>query len=194
MTRTLAFCTGSVSFVIGVIAGLAMIGCGGAARAVQMTPQAQSVQTGTDDPPPGMREIGPVEAVHGHGCGSHGREGQYESAYAELRNTAASRGATYVKIVQMIEPHSENPRCYDQRFIIRGLAYAPGEATSEAQQAPEATNNCNPPCSPGYECQAGVCVALCNPPCSPGYECANDRTCQPVALSPFDESSSAASQ
>lgn len=37
---------------------------------------------------------------------------------------------------------------------------------------------CAPPCSPGYFCQAGLCLAECNPPCGPGRTCSADRVCR----------------
>jgi hypothetical protein len=37
---------------------------------------------------------------------------------------------------------------------------------------------CDPPCSPGYACQAGICVALCNPTCGPDQVCGGDRICR----------------
>jgi hypothetical protein len=59
-----------------------------------------------------------------------------------------------------------------------------GKAAVESK-APAAAiaggGSCTPPCSPGYECQAGVCQALCNPACSPGFTCSADRLCRPAA-------------
>ena len=37
---------------------------------------------------------------------------------------------------------------------------------------------CDPPCSPGYSCDAGACVAQCNPPCAAGEVCGGDRVCR----------------
>jgi hypothetical protein len=39
---------------------------------------------------------------------------------------------------------------------------------------------CSPPCSPGYACSAGVCVAECNPACVAGQICRSDRVCVPA--------------
>jgi hypothetical protein len=145
-----------------------------------MSPTAHQVEARKADPPPGAREVGPIEAVHGSGCGLIGEKGSYESALAVLRNMAAEKNADYVQILSMTEPHSEHG-CFDQRFIIRGMAFQVRGAAA-APSAPPATtgDGCSPPCSPGYACQASQCIALCNPPCSPGYACANDRTCKPA--------------
>jgi len=42
----------------------------------------------------------------------------------------------------------------------------------------EASRDCTPPCSPGYECNSGTCAALCNPACPAGWVCGPDRTCR----------------
>jgi hypothetical protein len=46
---------------------------------------------------------------------------------------------------------------------------------------PAAPLGCEPPCSPGYACEAGICRALCNPACSAGQVCRADRVCVPAA-------------
>ena len=51
-----------------------------------------------------------------------------------------------------------------------GLAAAPASTPSAA---------CNPLCSPGYVCSAGVCQAQCNPACGAGETCRADRVCVP---------------
>ncbi len=160
------------------------LGCGGAATPVEMLPEGQSVHTGTTDATEGMQEIGTIEVRHGGGCGLYGHEGNYESAYAMLRNEAARRGATYVKILQVLEPHTEGG-CYEVGFVIRGLAYSGGVPQPAASAGGEQAS-CDPPCSPGYRCENSTCIALCNPPCQPGFACADDRTCQ--ATQPADAS------
>lgn len=40
------------------------------------------------------------------------------------------------------------------------------------------SGSCDPPCSPGYRCEAAACVALCNPPCPSGAVCGSDRVCR----------------
>lgn len=99
--------------------------CGGVAANTQLVPGAAEVRTGKSDPPEGFVEIGPIEAVHGTGCGAFGKLGTYEGAYSVLRNKAAEMGATYVRINTMTEPHSE-ASCYNNTFVIRGTAYRPG--------------------------------------------------------------------
>jgi hypothetical protein len=106
-------------------AGLLLLGCGGSAPRVELVPRAADVRTAKSDPPDGYSEIGPIEAVHGSGCGDLGKLGTYEGAFNTLRNKAVEVGATYVRINSMTEPHLEGD-CYDDRFIIRGTAYRPG--------------------------------------------------------------------
>jgi hypothetical protein len=41
-----------------------------------------------------------------------------------------------------------------------------------------ASSSCDPPCSPGYRCTDGQCLALCNPPCGEGMRCNQQRMCE----------------
>jgi hypothetical protein len=151
------------------------------ATPVAIAPAAQQVQIAKADPPRGSREIGPIEAIHGEGCGGFGAKGSYESALAVLRNKAAAMGGNYVELMTLTEPHSEHG-CYDDRFIIRGNVYRVGDAPPEAPVAKAAPppDSCSPPCSPGYACSAGVCLAQCNPACAANEVCRQDRTCGPA--------------
>lgn len=150
------------------------------ATPVAVSPEAQQITIGKSDPPAGAREVGPVEATHGHGCGGFGARGSYESALAELRNKTAEMGGNYVQIMTMTEPHSEHG-CFDQRFIIRGVVFRVQGAPAELPVAKASPDACTPPCSPGYACQAGTCVAQCNPACGPSQVCRQDRTCGPAS-------------
>ena len=69
----------------------------------------------------------------------------------------------------------------DVHVVTATLALAATPTAGASQAGPSASDGCDPPCSPGYQCEANACKALCNPVCSPGYVCANDRTCQPEA-------------
>ncbi|MDB4982126.1 MAG: Periplasmic serine protease, DO/DeqQ family [Myxococcales bacterium] len=111
-----------LAFVVSVLAG-----CGGAAALPPVSTAAQAVRIGKADPSPGMKEVGPIEAIHGEGCGAMGNKGSYEGALAVLKNKAASDGADYVQIFTMTEPHSESG-CFDQTFKIRGMAFKGGTA------------------------------------------------------------------
>jgi hypothetical protein len=46
-----------------------------------------------------------------------------------------------------------------------------------AEAAP--TDDCFPPCSPGYLCHEQLCIQACNPPCGTDDRCTEDRTCVP---------------
>ncbi len=67
----------------------------------------------------------------------------------------------------------------ERRSTMGGIAMAATIARSTAGSPQLAAETCTPPCSPGYQCQGNICVALCNPACTAGMHCANDRTCQP---------------
>jgi hypothetical protein len=102
---------------------LALIGgCGGPAVSLRLIAGADAVEVSTVPPGDGYAPLGPVTGTHGDGCGDFGHRGEYEDALVALRNAAVERGATYVTIVSVLEPH-QNGTCLDQRFVIRGLAY-----------------------------------------------------------------------
>jgi hypothetical protein len=164
------------------------------ATPVAVSPSAQGVEIAKADPPKGSREIGPIEAVHGNGCGGFGAKGTYESALAELRNQAAEKGGNYVQLMTMTEPHSEHG-CFDDRFIIRGIVYRVSDAPVEppvAKAAPDAasappappvvtlqgSDACVPACRKGFVCTPrGQCVSACNPPCAAGEKCTEAGEC-----------------
>jgi hypothetical protein len=104
-------------------------------------------------------------------------------------------GGDYAQIVSVDAPvHTTD--CLSNRWVIHAVAYrtlytapvAPSPApplppgVPLAPDAPPAaaTRTCDPPCSPGYTCSAGVCLALCNPTCGAGQVCRQDRTCGPA--------------
>jgi hypothetical protein len=62
--------------------------------------------------------------------------------------------------------------------IVRGVVFR----RSAAQPATEeTTEECNPICSPGFDCKGTKCVPLCNPACEDGESCGRDRLCHPRA-------------
>jgi Domain of unknown function (DUF4156) len=167
------------SWIACVLLGLASC----EAAPVAVAPEAKQVTVAKADPPAGSREIGPLEVTHGRGCGGFGERGTYESAMAELRNETAQKGGNYVQIMTMTEPHTSTSSCFDNRFIIRGVVFQvsspPAAELPVAKASPDAS--CSPPCSPGYACQAGTCIAQCNPACGPNQACRQDRTCGPAS-------------
>lgn len=63
----------------------------------------------------------------------------------------------------------------------------PAVAKSEgegASAAPAPAASCDPPCSPGYKCSEGQCLALCNPPCGEGMRCNQQRICESASPAP----------
>jgi hypothetical protein len=157
-----------------------LLSCGAAAQVEPISPEAEKVIVRKSDPPSTATDLGPLEVEHGSGCGGYGRQGSYEGALNLLKAEAASRGADYVSLLSMTEPHSEHG-CFDQRFILRGAAYKLGseQPTSESTSESPGSDECEPPCSPGYQCNGSTCMPLCNPPCTDGDVCRNDRTCGP---------------
>ncbi len=152
------------------------------ARPEAVTPGAQAVHVSKSDPPASAKNLGPIEVVHGHGCGLNGAKGSYDSAEAELRNQAEERGGDYVQITKVTEPHVEGG-CYDERFTIRGVVFRvnPALVEAEADVDAAAAPSCVPPCSPGYRCESGSCRAECNPVCALNETCGQDRTCRPTS-------------
>jgi hypothetical protein len=70
---------------------------------------------------------------------------------------------------------------------------AGGEAPKTASEpaalpkdAKSAAGGCEPPCSPGYRCEANQCLALCNPACGEGMRCNQQRICESVAALPAE--------
>lgn len=59
---------------------------------------------------------------------------------------------------------------------------AVGAPSAEApREVAATTSTCEPPCSPGYRCEASQCVAVCNPPCGEGMRCNQQRMCESAA-------------
>jgi hypothetical protein len=170
---------------------LAVVACGCATADVpSLSPAAERLRIGKNDPEPGMREIGQIEAVNGTGCGAFGAKGTYEGAMNDLKNRGAAMNADYVQIFTVTEPHGE-PGCYQDSFLIRATAFkasravrapAPAAGVAAAGVANSAqVGGCEPPCSPGFACKGAVCEPLCNPPCEAGEICTRKRVCEEVA-------------
>lgn len=53
------------------------------------------------------------------------------------------------------------------------------QSVASAPSPPRVPEGCNPPCSPGYQCEASRCLAVCNPPCEAGSRCNQQRSCEP---------------
>jgi hypothetical protein len=141
-----------------------------------LTPRARAVTVGKTAPASKARELGAVESEDGSGCGMLGHAGSYEGAEAKLRDETAVMGGDYVEIVKVI-PAIQSLDCLSNRWAIEGIAYRTGSAVPPAPPPAPAVVDCTPPCSPGYACSAGTCLALCNPACGPDQICRQDRTC-----------------
>lgn len=69
-------------------------------------------------------------------------------------------------------------RVLEVRVLERAPVAAATPTVPLATAPAPAPAGCEPICSPGYGCQAGVCVPLCNPPCGDGDVCGGDRICR----------------
>jgi hypothetical protein len=117
-----------------------------------------------------------------------------EYALNDLRNQAAKLGANYV---QHDPPQMGSGDGTTTTVTITGTAYlcakgdtpvgpgAPVQPAPATPAAPAATaappapaGGCDPPCSPGYECESSVCKPQCNPPCAADQICNQQRVCE----------------
>jgi hypothetical protein len=190
--------------VLAAMLGL-LLACGAAAPATLLTPQGQTVEAGRGPPPLGARNLGPIDASHGGGCGLLAQRGTYEGALAGLRNLAAEIGGNYVQIESVIEPHDDSG-CTTGGFAIRGVVFFVPQGSPQVAPPPRspptptpapaptptptptpapapapAPGLCDPLCSPGFVCTRGVCTPVCNPACEADEICTRRRTCEPVA-------------
>jgi hypothetical protein len=148
-----------------------------------LSPTALAVEVRKADPPEGSTDLGRITATDGFGCGALASNGTYEGAVANLRREAAKRGANYAEIVGIVEPHFTGD-CDNNIFTIQARLFRV-RAAPAAPRPSLTVDTCDPPCSPGYACELGVCTALCNPPCDNGMVCRQDRTCgRPPAAPP----------
>jgi len=164
-------------------AGLLLVGVAGCQAEPPLrpvSPQAERVRVESFEPPAGARLAGPIQASDGEGCGIGGTPGSLANATAALKEAAARRGLGFVKLTHVTKPYSGRD-CYHVDYVLEGLAYYLDSAPPPAAPAALSTSvECSPPCSPGYMCSSGVCVAQCNPACSAEQLCRTDRVCVPA--------------
>jgi hypothetical protein len=151
------------------LAGLAPTACGSRTEAVEAPGPRTGVEISDAAPPPGYEPLGPIEATHGQGCGVFGKDGTREGAMDALTALASKRGADFVHVVEVSEPHPTR-QCFEHEYKLRGLAY-------RANRSVPAPAACVPPCSAGYACVQDRCEPVCDPPCAADAMCRADRTC-----------------
>lgn len=178
--------------IVGCAALLAFTACNSVAAVPPLSPQAQLVRVETSDPPLGAKPLGAVQASHGDACQFNGELGTEQGATALLKEAAVRRGADFVKVTRVTKPYSGHD-CYHREFIIEGLSYrvvaAPIVVPSAVVPVPAApavasVALCTPICSPGYQCEAGICRPQCNPACGADQVCRADRVCVPASPAP----------
>jgi len=95
---------------------------GATALVVSLKPGAEIVKVAKADPPDNYEEIGPVSGYDGKGCGGFGYYGTYERAVTDIKNRTHSKGADYVQIFTITEPHLRGD-CFDNLYKLSGTAY-----------------------------------------------------------------------
>jgi len=128
------------ALVVGLLLGL---GCA-TVPPPTLAEGAEQVRTGKGDPDPGMEELGPIEVWDGRRCGHLGKRGSFKHVMIRLKNKAVEMQADYVQIFTITEPHAVTSSCFDDRFVVRGMAFrkpqalAPARATAAAKPPAEA--------------------------------------------------------
>lgn len=138
-----------------------------------LSPEARAVRLEAVDPPSGATPLGAIEASDGNGCGLRGSPGSLENAKGRLRETAARRGANYVKLIRIQEPYTEH-ECYHVAFKLEGLSFRlPGAATTPSAPRRDAAPGslATAPCVQPAPVVAAVSSTptACVPDCAPGY-------------------------
>jgi len=189
--------------------GLAVLGACKSTELRPSSPAVSTVRIEHFNPPSGSAFIGPIQVTDGQGCGIFSEHGTLENARVRLQEAAVRQGADFVKLVKEIKPYSGRdclhheytleglayrvgpPRAASVPTVtpapavglaapaVASAAPAVGLAAPSAAPASTPSAACNPLCSPGYVCSAGVCQAQCNPACGAGETCRADRVCVP---------------
>ncbi|NVJ61134.1 MAG: hypothetical protein HWE27_12140 [Gammaproteobacteria bacterium] len=73
-------------------------------------------------PADNYKEIGPIEASDGKGCGTFGYEGTYDRALINLKSKAAEQGGDYVKLDILNLPFLVG-NCFDNSYTIIGVLF-----------------------------------------------------------------------
>jgi hypothetical protein len=94
------------------------LGC--APKRVALSPEAARVRVSRDEPPAGFVPLGPLEAS----------DRSYSAALAALQSAAAREHADFVKLTSVTEPHAEGDCCFDDHFLLKGLAFRRPDAAT----------------------------------------------------------------
>lgn len=164
---------------------IVLVACGRPSRPAEAPADPETVVVSKAEPPSSCKAITTVWSENDEG-------------YWVLRGEAAKRGANYV----VLDLAELRPKFISFVTRVTGRAFAcpakvpvsseaasasaapPGTAAISGGPAPlpAPAAGCSPPCSPGYECSAGLCAPLCNPACAASDVCAPDRVCRPRAV------------
>jgi hypothetical protein len=144
----------------------ALLACGGAAPKPQVAADSNKVEVGKGDPPSGFVQMQTLEVQHGSGCGLYGTKGNFDGAYALLRDEGHKIGADYVQIMTVQEPYSDGA-CAHQEYRMTGVAYRRGSGA--AKQAPPA---------PAQASAARACVPGATQACLGPGACKGAQACR----------------
>jgi hypothetical protein len=118
-------------------------------------------------PGPGYVEVAQIERSFG--------AGQYRNPQ-EFANSVHAKVCAVGGEVLATEANSAD-------VIVRGIVFRragePQPPQARATDRAPAADSCSPICSPGFSCNAGICIPQCNPACTEAETCGNDRLCHP---------------
>lgn len=100
---------------------LLLVGCA-AGPEVRLSSGATNVKIAKSDPADNYKEIGPITASDGSGCGGFGYRGTYDRVVTNLKNMAYQLGGDFVQIFTMTEPHLRGG-CFDNTYTISGTLF-----------------------------------------------------------------------
>lgn len=117
---------------------LSLFGCATVAPVAATTParpslvRPEEIRVAKSDAPADYVEVGPVEVVHGEGCGLFGTLGTYEGAYARLKARAVAMNADYIQIMEIKKPYKAF-RCAVNEFSILATLYRSPEIAGRTE-------------------------------------------------------------
>jgi hypothetical protein len=121
-------------------ASLALGACAVAPRG-ELLPEAESIRLVAEKPAGRFEELDRITGYGGPGCGTQsGFDGSRERAFISLRNKAAVRGATHVRVLGTGDLESRGGCIQDQYQVtgiaLRAIAAAPENLSPTAPQPP----------------------------------------------------------
>ncbi len=112
---------------------------------------------------------------HGTGCGLFGSQGNFEGAYALLRNEGLRVDADYVQIMTAVEPYSDG-QCAHNEYKLTGVAYKLSNGgAAQPTRGERSQKKDDGPAEPQQRCVPGSTQACLGPgACKGGQACRED--------------------